>query len=112
MPTRLYRNVYAVEDINGNFLEYITYVARIFNKNVPVVEYFLARYGLYGALRFLGLENVINVTNTFNDNPDCYYFNTRDIYIEVPKYLFDKFNSLGGKRKKYNIKPQNEKKKS
>ena len=89
MPTRLYRNVYAVEDINGNFLEYITYVARIFNKNVPVVEYFLARYGLYGALRFLGLENVINVTNTFNDNPDCYYFNTRDIYIEVPKYLFD-----------------------
>lgn len=89
MPTRLYRNAYTVEDMNGNFLEYITYVSRIFNKNVPVVEYFLARYGLYGALKFLKLDNVINVTNQYNNDPDCYYFNTNDIYIEVPKFLFD-----------------------
>lgn len=89
MPTRLYRNAYGVEDMNGNYLEYITYVTRIFSKNVPVVEYFLARYGLHGALKFLGLENIIGIYNYSNENPDCYYFNTNDIFIEVPKYIFD-----------------------
>lgn len=89
MPTRLYRNAYTVEDMNGHFLEYITYVARIFSKNVPVVEYFLAKYGVYGALSFLKLDHVIRINNYHTNDPDCYCFNTNDIFIEVPKYLFD-----------------------
>ena len=93
MPTRIYRNIYDSEDDNGNPIKYTIYASNIFKKNVPAVEYFLAKFGLYGALEFMGLFNgCITIGSTINydfELEDRYYFTVNDIVISAAKSIFD-----------------------
>lgn len=88
MPTRLYRYNYEVTEYNGSKVKYITYSSRIFNKNIPVIIYFLAQFGMYGTIDFFGLKH-INITDFHIDDPDCYTFEKNNIFISVPKLIFD-----------------------
>lgn len=91
MPIRLYRNSYEGEDYNYNPVKYTMYTSRIFNKNVPVMEYFLARFGLYGAIEFLGLDGAVFFTDREGgvNTDDRYCFCQNDVFIYSPKFLFD-----------------------
>lgn len=88
MPTRLYRNTLEVPDYNGEKIKSIIYSSRIFNKNIYIMKYFLAKFGLQGALDFFGLK-CINITDYYIGDPNTYTFNKDGIFIEVPKFLFD-----------------------
>ena len=93
IPVRIYRNTGEGTDSNGQNIKYTTYSSNIFTKNVPVVEYIFAKYGLYNGLKFLGLSGIIILTkNQFTgiDVDDRYFFNINDnLYIYVPKVIFD-----------------------
>lgn len=92
MPIRLYRNSYEGEDYNYNPVKYTMYTSRIFNKNVPVMEYFLAKFGLYGTIEFLGLEGAVFFTDREGgvNIDDRYCFCQNDnVFIYAPKFLFD-----------------------
>lgn len=88
MPTRLYRNNYEINDYNGRQVKYTMYSSRIFKKNIPVILYFLGKFGLYGTLDFFGLKH-ITITDFYVGDPDTVTFEKRGIFIEVPKYIFD-----------------------
>ena len=93
MPIRIYRNSYATTDSNQNDLKFTTYVSRIFNKNVPLVEYFLAKFGLEGTLKYLKLNGIINIGGLYDEYSPYveqnYHFAVEDVHITVPKYIFD-----------------------
>ena len=92
MPIRIYRNSYKTIDANGNSLKFTTYRSRIFSKNVPLVLYFLARYGLAGTLDYLGIKNVISISELYFENQyseNEYHFVAGKYHITVPKYIFD-----------------------
>lgn len=91
MPIRLYRNQHEDSDINYEPVHFTSYTSRIFNKNVPIMEYFLAKFGLYGAIDYLGLSGSLFICGEMDgvDSSDRYCFNESDVYIYTPKVLFD-----------------------
>lgn len=94
MPIRLYRNCYKTTDADGKDLKFTTYKSRIFNKNVPVMEYFLARLGLEATIAYLGIPfGIINIGEMYDETSpyveDNYHFKSNGIHITVPKYIFD-----------------------
>lgn len=88
MPARLYRNMAEVHDYNGQKTKLIYYKSRIFNKTINVMEYFLAKFGLFGTIEFFGLK-CINITDYYIGDPDTYTLEKNGIFIEVPKFIFD-----------------------
>lgn len=96
MPIKVYRDIYELTDISGQIIKGIIYRGRMFSKTIPVLEYILAQYGLYGTYDFMGIHciNLTNenplLSNTF-DSENYYIFPREDknIYIIVPKYIFD-----------------------
>ena len=88
MPTRLYRNMIEIHDYNDQKIKFTYYKARIFNKTIYVMEYFLAKFGLFGTIDFFGLK-YINITDYYIGDPDTYAFEKNGIFIEVPKFIFD-----------------------
>ena len=92
MPVRIYRNPAEGFDMNKNRVKYVKYSSSIFSKNVLVVEYFFAKYGLYGGIEFLGLKGLIDITDcepVQEVQDECYCFHTGPLYVSVPKMLFD-----------------------
>lgn len=92
MPIRIYRNVFEDTDDNGEVIKFTVYVSRIFNKNIPVIEYIFAKFGLYGGLEFLGISGSIFITEYEDEylaNCNTYFFERMGIFIYVPKELFD-----------------------
>lgn len=89
MPTRIYRNIVTETDYNGEDVTGVLYTAKLFSKFNPVMEYIFARFGLRGALQFMGLENVIYVGTKNLDISDTYAFERFGIFITVPKMIFD-----------------------
>ncbi len=89
MPTRIYRNIVTETDYNGEDVTGVLYTAKLFSKFNPVMEYIFARFGLRGALQFMGLENVIYVGTKNLDISDTYVFERFGVFITVPKMIFD-----------------------
>ena len=89
MPTRIYRNIVTETDYNGEDVTGVLYTAKLFSKFNPVMEYIFARFGLRGALQFMGLENVIYVGTKNLEIPDTYVFERFGVFITVPKMIFD-----------------------
>lgn len=89
MPTRIYRNIVTETDYNGENVTGVLYTAKLFSKFNPVMEYIFARFGLRGALQFMGLENVIYVGTKNLEIPDTYVFERFGVFITVPKMIFD-----------------------
>lgn len=95
MPIRIYRyvtnhknslkDVYTGEEVKCTF-----YTSYIFKKSLPVMKYILAKFGYYGAARFLHLD----LLNIHYECPpldaDMYVFNRFNVWISVPRAIFDK----------------------
>ena len=91
MPIRVYRKSYKSEDANGNPYKFTIYNSRIFSKNVPLVMYFLAKFGLEGTFDYLGIRGMINISKLYfePEHDDDYHFVAGEYHITVPKYIFD-----------------------
>lgn len=95
MPIRIYRyvtnhknslkDVYTGEEVKCTF-----YTSYIFKKSLPVMKYILAKFGYYGAAKFLHLD-LLNIHHECPpmDN-DMYVFNRFNLWISVPRAIFDK----------------------
>ena len=95
MAVRVTRYFNSLLTTDGDDLKLTLYYSRIFNKGVPAAKYIFAKFGFYGALRFMGLEGAIYLTETDPNNPEMYTFKIHDgAYLSTPKYLLDRNQML------------------
>ncbi len=88
MPIRVYRNFQPLKTTNGETIKTTFYLSRIFNKSLGALKYILAKYGLYGAFNMLGIY-CVTLTQEDPHDENVYTFMKNDIFINVPKMIFD-----------------------
>lgn len=91
MAVRVTRYYNILTTTDGEDMKLTYYHSRIFNKGVAAAKYIFAKFGYYGAIKFLGLEGAIYLTRNDPNNEDMYTFKVHDeAYISTPKFLLDK----------------------
>lgn len=91
MAVRVTRYYNILTTTDGEDMKLTYYHSRIFNKGVAAAKYIFAKFGYYGAIKFLGLEGAIYLTKNDPNNEDMYTFKVHDeAYISTPKFLLDK----------------------
>lgn len=89
MPVRIYKNSCILTDINDKQFECVYYTSNIFKKTLPVFKYIFAKYGYIGTQQFTGVDVIFISSNPVHDET-MYCVKIKDnIYINVPKYVFD-----------------------
>ena len=88
---RMYRGSLELKTTDKEKLKCTFYSANVFDKSLPAMEYIFAKYGYYETLNVFSLPSrIFKITQTEFKDPDWYTFARRDdIFISVPKYLFD-----------------------
>ena len=90
-PINIYRNTKkAMKSFNGDTVKCLYYDINVFTKTVPIMKYFFARFGFYGAINFMGLS-YISVTNyPMEEKDETYYsFMKNNIWINCPRFMYD-----------------------
>ena len=89
MAARVFRYTIDLHDeISDTDVRLYNYRANIFNKTVCVCNYFLARYGFMGAMKFLGIQGVYISDRIPQNNNRVYAFKkAENLYIICDKYL-------------------------
>jgi len=91
MATRVYRYTGKLTDIDGTTMPVTYFIVNVFKKSVLLIKYFLAKFGFYGAMQFLHLEDIYVLTDiTGIDKENFYIFPVREFFICCPKYEFDR----------------------
>jgi hypothetical protein len=88
MATRIYK--YTVDcnfERESEPVHAIYYNSSIFNKMVPVMKYILAKYGVIGTMRALGVSELY-IQDFDPENPDWYTLKRYGVYISMPKFIF------------------------
>lgn len=68
----------------------INYTTDLFGNNIPLCKYFLAKYGLFGAMQYLYLSEVyLSIDRPQSCNGDFLHFNKENIWVTVPTYLWN-----------------------
>lgn len=90
MPIRVYRYTLSLKDINNQAIPCTYFVGNMFKKSLLLMKYIVAKMGLEEAMRFLHVEGVqfLKDYTGINEN-DNYIFPVRDMYIVVPKMLYN-----------------------
>lgn len=96
---KMIRNFYVLKAADGTQVETTLYSANLFKRKVPVMNYFLAEFGFYGALDYFGFTGMVSIdkiktSKEYKEKPDCYAFITKGhkgLYYVVycNKYFFD-----------------------
>ena len=88
MAARVFRyTIYLHDEITDTDVGIYNYRANIFNKTVCVCNYFLAKYGFYGAMNFLGINGVY-ITDHYEDREGYFCFKKADdLYIMADQFL-------------------------
>lgn len=90
-PIRVYMNKLELDTVyHGRMLSHIFYCAA-FTKSLSAIKYIFGKYGLNYGLQYLGVD-CITITKYIPERNDHYYNFYKpdiDIYINVPKYIFD-----------------------
>lgn len=90
MPVRISRLVKEIRTITGEVLTVNYYNSNIFNKSVSALKYILGKKGLLGAINFLGIDHIeIYDIVPDLDHEQFYVFNSKNVFISIPKFLFD-----------------------
>lgn len=91
MPIRIYRNSIPLRSTKKEAIKCTNYKANIFSKSVSAMRYIFAKFGFYGALKFMGMSGLIGVSNTDPDDDSLYTFLSKKndgVFISTPKDLF------------------------
>lgn len=93
-PFRIYRYNKTLVSINGEAIPSDYFIINVFRKSTLIIKYILAKFGLYDAIKFLCVDG-INITDNVSliDYNTTYIFPVRDMYITIPRYVYDK-NSI------------------
>lgn len=95
MPVRIYRyytdhktspkDFYTGEQVRCTY-----YTSYIFRKSLPVMKYILGKFGFYKAAKFFYVQfiNIYDIQPAFDQS--LYTFNRFNMWITIPRYLFDK----------------------
>lgn len=79
---------YKIKTYDNETMTCNCFVSDMFGKRFSTLKYILARFGYYGAMSFLRLNNIYVTREPIID--DAYYcFDKNDIYVTVPKYYFN-----------------------
>ena len=92
-PIKVYRNYTDLETIGGESIRCLNYTVIAFGKAFSGLKYILGKFGYYGAMEFMGIDGCIYVSDTLNNNnihDDVYTFQKHNVFISVPRYLFDR----------------------
>lgn len=90
MATRLYRYQSELKLANSTMIPCVLYSSRIFDKSVPVLKYILAKYGMVDTMNALGVTGISFYDELPSLDPEEYYtFKKHNIYVSVPKFLYD-----------------------
>lgn len=90
MPIRVYRYTSTLKDVNGNSIACTYFVANMFKKSLLLMKYLFAKMGFYGCMEFLHIQDVLILDNISQvDQNTNYIFPVRDMYIVVPKMLYN-----------------------
>lgn len=90
MPIRVYRYSGSMTTIDGEELECTYFIANMFKKSLLLMKYFIAKFGVYGAMEFLKISDVFFLQDISNvDKEQNFIFQLRDFYIIVPKMLYN-----------------------
>ena len=88
---KMYRGNLDLKTIDKEKIKCSFYSANVFDKSLPAMEYIFAKYGYYETFGIFSLPSwIFKITQTPFEDPEWYTFAKRDdIFISVPKYLFD-----------------------
>ena len=92
-PIRIFRNINKIRTTKKEEVDCCTYDNNTFKKSVSAMLYFLAKFGFIEGMKFVGVYGAITITEEDPDDEQCYTFKpkkTTEVYINVPKMLFDK----------------------
>jgi len=91
-PFQISKKIFKIVNINdATEINCVSYNLYLFSKSINTIKYILAKLGLVDTFKFLGINNII-ISQSANKNNDYYCFkkdDNSDIYVSVPKYLFD-----------------------
>ena len=91
MATRVTRYYNSFKTTKGEEVKLNYYHSRIFNKGISACKYILAKYGYYGFIDFMGINDSIIITSFDMDDDDYYTFQaSSNIFINSPKFILDK----------------------
>lgn len=88
MATRIFRYTVDVHFESGETRGAVYYNSAIFNKKVPIMKYILAKYGLFRTLQAFGIPE-FSITDNYAEKEGYYSLAKGNLYINVPKFLFD-----------------------
>lgn len=90
MPIRVYRYTSTLKNIDGEAIQCTYFVGNMFKKSLLLMKYIIAKMGFYESMKFLHVEDVQLVKNVDTINTeDNYIFPARDMFIVVPKMLYN-----------------------
>ena len=91
MPVIVSAKKATLMDINKQEIECTHYTGTIFSKTVPVFKYILGAKGLAGTMKFFNISGIYFLDRVPTEyDPEKYYiFNSKRIYIVVPKVLME-----------------------
>lgn len=82
---------YKIHTLDQEVVHCNCFISDMFGKRFSSIKYILARFGYYGAMSFLKLNNIY-VTKEPYINDEYYCFVKNDMYVSVPKCYFDGSN--------------------
>lgn len=91
MATRVTRYYNSFKTTKGEEVKLNYYHSRIFNKGISACKYILAKYGYYGFIDFMGINDSIVITSFDMNDDDYYTFQaSSNIFINSPKFILDR----------------------
>ena len=95
MAMKVFKYQYVMTTISNEEVKANVFVSNVFGKSISIFKFILTKYGLLETLSVSGLSGFINITETEpEDKENLYIFTKNDIFISVPKILFDSDDTL------------------
>lgn len=90
MPIKIFKKKYKINTFLKEEITASYYISKIFSKMFGVCKYILAQYGVLDAIRFMGYEQFIFISDHLEEHVDNYYiFEKYNIFIYVDRMVFD-----------------------
>jgi hypothetical protein len=88
-----YIKSYKLKTITDETIPCNCYISDMFGKRFSSIKYFLAKFGYYGTLSFLKLNDILVTLESVEDE-NYYCFEHNNIYVSVPRYCYDNSNVI------------------
>jgi len=88
----MYNHDIVTNELIPNVAEGINYTIDLFGNNICLCKYFLAKFGLVGAMRYLALPPIVIINSDkpyIGKESEYVFFNKDTVWISTPKYYWD-----------------------